>query len=203
GIYVFDAAFLARTVAIDAARPESGHDFAADVLPRLIDSGRVFAHAFRAENGSARAYWRDIGTLRAYWQAHMDLLGPAPLLRLDDPRWPIGRVALAPQILSPSTTTADGGTIEDSLISTRCTIAGHVLRSVLSDAVEVEPGADVTESVVLPGAVIGANSRLRGVIVDTGYRVAEGIVIEQCAETGELPVLSTHHGDATVCAPTH
>ena len=44
GIYVFDAVFLARILAIDAALAQSGHDFGADVLPRLIEGGRAFSY---------------------------------------------------------------------------------------------------------------------------------------------------------------
>jgi ADP-glucose pyrophosphorylase len=62
----------------------------------------------------------------------------------------------------------------------------------LFDGAEVARGARVTESVVLPGAVIGAGSRLQGVIVDAGYRVAEGTVIERFAGIGEPPVLSVY-----------
>jgi hypothetical protein len=50
--------------------------------------------------------------------------------------------------------------------------------------------------VVLAGAVIGAGSRLRGVIVDAAYRVPEGTVIERRGETGEPAVLSEHYREA-------
>ena len=102
GIYVFDGAFLARILHVDAAHPESGHDFGADILPRLIEGGCAYSYAFRGAGGSAQAYWRDVGTLDAYWRAHMELLGPTPLLTLDDPSWPIGRAAAAPQIVLPA-----------------------------------------------------------------------------------------------------
>jgi glucose-1-phosphate adenylyltransferase len=188
GIYVFDGALLARALGADATMPQSGHDFGADILPGLIDGGRAYAYELRAAGGATRGYWRDIGTLDAYWRAHMELLGAAPLLTLDDPHWPLGRAAAAAHVVSASAA-AGGGTLEDSIVSAECKIAGRVLRSVLSDAVDVGRGARVTESVVLPGAVIGAGSRLRGVIVDAGYRVPEGTVIERHAETGEPPVL--------------
>jgi glucose-1-phosphate adenylyltransferase len=199
GIYVFESEFLAEIVAKDAKQPSSGHDFAADVLPQLIDEGRARAHVFRSSGRAARPYWRDIGTLRSYWQAHMELLGPAPLFELDDPRWPIGRVAARPLIVPRPTVTALGGTIEDCVVSAGCRIAGRVLHSVLSEAVEIGSGADVTNSVLLPGAVVGANSRLRGVIVDAAYPVADGTVIERETENAPPPVLS-HHGHGRAAA---
>jgi glucose-1-phosphate adenylyltransferase len=192
GIYVFDAAFLARILQIDAARAESGHDFGSDILPRLIKGGRAYSYAFRGDDGTASAYWRDIGTLDGYWRAHMELLGPRPLMNLADPSWPIGRVAAVPRVILAPTTTAAGGTVEDSIVPATCNVAGHVQRCVLSEDVEIARGARVAETVVLPGAVIGAGSRLRGVIVDAGYRVPEGTVIERYSGVGEPPILSAH-----------
>jgi glucose-1-phosphate adenylyltransferase len=195
GIYVFDGRFLARVLAADAALPDSGHDFGTDILPRLIEGGRAFSHAFSGLDGAARAYWRDVGTLSAFWRAHMDLLGATPLLRLDDPRWPLGSVNAAPRV-SQSVMTAGAGTIENSIAHTGCTIAGDVSRCVLFDGVEVGRGAEVSDSVVLPGAVIGAGSRLRGVIVDEAYRVPEGTVIEPRGDMAEPAVLSEHYDRA-------
>jgi len=177
GIYVFNGALLAQTLHIDAAHSDSGHDFGADILPPLIEGGCAYAYSFRNAGSTAPAYWRDVGTLASYWRAHMELLGPHPLLTLNDPHWPIGRVAAAPETISATTTTA-GGRVQDSLVNLRCRVAGQVLRSVIFDDVEVGKGANVTETVALPGAVIGAGSRLHGVIVDAGYRVPEGTVLE-------------------------
>jgi len=62
-----------------------------------------------------------------------------------------------------------------------------VQRSVLFRGVEVQAGAEVQDAVVLPGAVIGRGSRLRGVIVDSGYRVPDDTVIDR-SEQGTLPI---------------
>lgn len=179
GIYVFRAQFLERVLAIDAATPASRHDFGGDILPKLIGTSRAYAHAFRGTGGSAAPYWRDIGTLGAYWQAHMDLLGPAPLLAVDEAAWPIGAAAERPRTISAAMHTARGGTIEDSIVGGRCGVAGRVLHSVLFDGTDVGRGAVVVDSVLLPGARVGAGSRLRGVVLDAGCRVPEGAVIER------------------------
>jgi glucose-1-phosphate adenylyltransferase len=192
GIYVFDGALLARILHSDAAHCDSQHDFGGDVLPRLIEGGRAYSYPFRNKGGAAPAYWRDIGTLSAYWRAHMELLGRTPSLALDDPDWPIGRVA-PPEVLSRATGTAAGGIVEDSIVPAHCRIAGHVLRSVLSAEVEIGRGANVAESVLLPGAVIGAGSRLQGVIVDAGFHVPDGTVLERYSGLGDPSVLSRHH----------
>jgi glucose-1-phosphate adenylyltransferase len=188
GIYVFDAALLARILPLDAARVASGHDFASDILPQLIEGGHVHAFAFRDPGNTA--YWRDIGTLEAYWRAHMDLLGPDPHLTLDDPRWPIG--SLPPPRRIAAATTRDSGSIEDSIVPTSSRVAGEVTSSVLGDDVEVARGAQLARSVVLPGAVIGAGSRLNGVIVDAGSRVPAATVIERLADSDAPPVVSAN-----------
>jgi glucose-1-phosphate adenylyltransferase len=191
GIYVFDVALLERVLRSDAAQRASGHDLAADILPQLIKVGLCQSYAFR-NAGAGPAYWRDIGTRGAYWRAHMELLGPSPLLTLDDARWPIGRVARPPRIIARRGTTAAGGTVEQSIVPAKGRVAGKVTRSVLFDAVEIEGGAEVREAVVLPGAVVGARSRLRGVIVDAGYRVPDDTVVERYGVTEEAPVLFAH-----------
>ena len=125
GIYVFDAAFLARILHIDAAQSESGHDFGSDILPRLIESGCAYSYAYGDANGAAPAYWRDIGTLGAYWRAHMELLGPTPLMTLTDPSWPIGRVTATPQVILAPTATSAGGTVEDSIVPAKAVSPGE------------------------------------------------------------------------------
>jgi glucose-1-phosphate adenylyltransferase len=199
GVYVFDGTVLARLLADDAAAPRSGHDFAADILPRAVADGRAYAYAYalRGTGALARPYWRDIGTLQAYWQAHMELLGPAPLMTLDDPSWPLGRCNVAPTKIAATAATAAGGTIEDSIVAAGCNIAGKVVRSVLSEDVEVSHGAVIVDSVVLPGAFVGAGSRLRGVIVDAGHRVPARTAIELNREAAPRVLVETTRRTAT------
>jgi ADP-glucose pyrophosphorylase len=63
---------------------------------------------------------------------------------------------------------------------------GTVRRSVLFSGVAVSEGADVADTVVLPGAIIGRNCRLRGAIVDSGCRIPDGMVIDR-SRRGALP----------------
>jgi glucose-1-phosphate adenylyltransferase len=198
GIYVFDGPVLAELLATDAALSDSGHDFAGDILPRLLDDGGAGSYEFRGTGASTPPYWRDIGTLQSYWQAHMELLGPAPLLTLDDPSWPLGRVAPAPRCIVGSAATAAGGSVTDSIIAARCHVAGRVVRSVLCDGVEVAKGAVIAETVALPGSVVGARCRVRGAIIDAGYRVGEDSVVERRAANAGPPVLSPYGDQAAL-----
>jgi glucose-1-phosphate adenylyltransferase len=187
GIYVFDADLLARALRLDALSTSSAHDFGRDVLPRIIRGADAFAWQFRAADGVQPGYWRDIGTIEAYWRAHMDLLGPSPHMRLDDPDWPVPVTGNAPRTIGHGSDAKFRGTVEDSLIGGDCTVAGEVKRSVLFESVEIRRGAEITDAVILPGAVIGAGCRLRGVIVDSGARIADGTVIDRSAG-GTVPI---------------
>jgi glucose-1-phosphate adenylyltransferase len=200
GIYVFGANFLTRVLTIDALTPGSRHDFGADILPKLVRNARVFAHALRAD-GSAAPYWRDIGTLRAYWQAHMDLLGPAPLAAFGDAAWPIGRFA-PPRAIAAPVPTSRGGAIERSIVGGNCHVAGRAQRSVLFDNVEIGAGAVVVDSVLLPGARVGSGSRLRGVIVGEGCQVRDGAIFELAGPSEEPIVLADDRDGGTPFALT-
>jgi glucose-1-phosphate adenylyltransferase len=187
GIYVFDVDLLSRALRLDALSAASNHDFGGDVLPRLIRDADAFAWPFRAADGIRPGYWRDIGTIEAYWRAHMDLLGPAPRLRLDDTGWPLPAAGRAPSMVTRGRPARGLGAAGDSLIAGACAVRGMVQRSVVFDGAEIRRGAEVADTVILPEAVIGAGCRLRGVIVDSGCRVPEGTVIDRSAG-GTVPI---------------
>jgi glucose-1-phosphate adenylyltransferase len=137
-------------------------DFGDGLLPRLVDAGRAYAFPLPG-------YWRDVGTPESYWQGHQDLLDGAGI-DLDDLDWRImTRAGHRPPALVET-----GATVERSLVSPACRVAGRVVRSVLSPGVVVEAGAVVEESVILHDAVIRAGARVERAIVDAGVEVAGG-----------------------------
>jgi len=202
GVYVFEAEFLARALKCDARRNGSGHDFGADILPRLIRAARVFGYTFNDAPNGVAAYWRDVGTPSAYWRAHMDLLGPCPALRLDDVDWPIACATGA--TISTTRYSGVGRNESTALIGSDCDIRGVVRHSVLFPGVAIGADAEVANSLILPGAAIGNGCRLRGVIVDSDCRVPDGTVIECAwpnaskANQAEPVVLTAEYISATV-----
>ncbi len=48
GIYVFDTRFLMDALRLDAADPNSSHDFGKDVIPAIVRGGKAVAHRFSA-----------------------------------------------------------------------------------------------------------------------------------------------------------
>lgn len=177
GVYVFNTGYLERQLKRDAPDTTSTHDFGRDILPRAVREDHVAAYAFVDERGEP-GYWRDVGTLDAYWQAHMELLLPAPPMELFDPAWPI--LTLPEQLPPARLVYAEGrqGFVANSLLAGGVVIRGAtVTNSVLAGNVQVAEGTLLDEAVVLPGARIGANCKLRRVIVDAGMAIPDGVSV--------------------------
>ncbi len=166
GIYVFRPSVLREVLTADHTRPGSRHDFGQDVIPRMVETHRVYAFPFRG-------YWVDVGTLSAYWQAHMDLLAEKPRFDLSDRRWIIHTRSEE----RPPVYIHRSAHVEDALIADGCRIKGTVVRSVLSPGVVVEEGAVVRHSIVMTDTLIAENAVLDHAILDKRVRVGPGVRI--------------------------
>lgn len=192
GIYVFDSAFLVRTLQRNAFSRHSGHDFGKDILPGLLGRARVHAHDFgRCSDG----YWRDVGTPAAYWRAHIELLDDNPRLRLDDSSWPLRCEGEQPSLTLRYARSA-GHQEARSLVASDCAVSGVLHRSVLFSGVCTKSGSVVENSVLLPGSTVGRDCRLSGVIVDSDCQVPDDTVIAAPRRAGsaflaEEPVVVT------------
>ena len=177
GVYVFNTDYLERQLRHDAVEELSAHDFGRDILPRAVREDHVAAYAFVDASG-APGYWRDVGTLDAYWQAHMELLTPEPPIDFHDPAWPI--LTAAEQLPPAKLLYASGrhGFVANSLLSGGVVVRGAtVTNSVLAGNVHVAEGTLLDECVVLPAARIGANCKLRRVIIDAGMEIPDGVSV--------------------------
>lgn len=189
GIYVFNTEFLFEQLRRDASDPASNRDFGGDIIPYIVKHGKAVAHRFT--NSCIRAaeeieeYWRDVGTLDAYFEANLDLTDTVPKLNLYDRDWPIWTDAV---VAAPAKFVHDEdgrrGFAVSSLVSGDCIISGsEVRRSLLFTGVKIGSFSNVNEAVILPYCNIGRGARLSKVIIDSGVRIPEGLVI------GEDPVL--------------
>ncbi|MGH7320259.1 MAG: glucose-1-phosphate adenylyltransferase, partial [Candidatus Rokuibacteriota bacterium] len=183
GNYLFDRDTLLDTLLEDAQRP-TDHDFGGTIIPGLLPQARVFAYDFQANEVPGlkpyeeRGYWRDIGTIESYWQAHMDLLGEAPRLDLDNPAWPI----LASRYHGPAARIL-GGSFENAQIGEGSLVRhATVRRSLLGRGVRVDEGCVVEDSIVMDFSELGKGTRLRRVIVDRFNRLERGTVIGENAD---------------------
>ncbi len=181
GIYVFQTDALVRAVMADAKNENSIHEFAHDILPKMLEEGRSI-HTYLFEDTAGSAYWRDIGTLDSYYEASMDLIEVTPSLNLYDQSWPI---RCRPKQLPPAKTvfSQEGhggrlGSALDSLISPGCIVSGgKVNRSILANNVRINSYSLVQDSILMENVTIGRHSRLRRCIVDEGVAIPEGAQI--------------------------
>jgi glucose-1-phosphate adenylyltransferase len=176
GIYVFD-----REVLDDAL---AGHevDFGKHIIPRLIESRRVYA--FQHEG-----YWEDIGTIRAFYDANLDLCEPLPQFNFYDSSAPIfthARYLPATKIIKSE--------IERSILADGCIINdARIDRSVVGVRSRIQAGATIRNSLVMgadfydspdrlpvPGAPvmgIGHGTQIERTIVDKNARIGDGVRI--------------------------
>jgi len=118
-------------------------------------------------------YWRDVGTIDNYYDAHRDLISVHPIFNLYNQRWPI-RTARWP--LAPAKF-VEGGIAQDSVVGAGSIISGAIVRrSVISPDVRIDKDAEVSDSVVMPGARVGRGAIVRGAILDN-VRVPDGALI--------------------------
>ena len=149
---------LHRRLGPEAGPGDTGlGDFGEHLLPRLVERGRVGTFVLDG-------YWRDLGQPHYYLRAHQELLLDDRGV-LNDPGWPV----LTRHTQRGPARVLDGAEVSDSLVSSGCTVAGVVERSVLGPGVHVAAGARVTDSVVFADTT-----------VETGAVVARSIVDQDC-----------------------
>lgn len=188
GIYVFNTEFLFEQLRRDADDPNSKRDFGGDIIPYIVKHGKAVAHRFTTSCIRAaeeiEEYWRDVGTLDAYFEANLDLTDTVPKLNLYDRDWPIWTDAV---VAAPAKFVHDEdgrrGFAVSSLVSGDCIISGsEVRRSLLFTGVKIGSYSNVNEAVILPYCNIGRGARLNKVIIDSGVRIPEGLVIGEDPE---------------------
>jgi len=171
GIYIFSWDKLKTYLADDDKNPASENDFGHDVLPAMLHAGEpMVAYPFEG-------YWKDVGTIDSLWEANMDLLNPRVPLDLSDPAWRIysNNPALPPHYIGGA------ASVQNSMISEGCSVCGTVDFSILFPTVTVEEGAEVRDSILMPGARVKKGARVQYAIL------AENVVIEENAVVGERP----------------
>ncbi|NQZ93290.1 MAG: glucose-1-phosphate adenylyltransferase [Moritella sp.] len=175
GIYIFSTDALVDALEQDADNPDSNHDFGKDIIPKLIDKQKVYAHQFGGSTGRVTEddYWRDVGTIDSLYQANMDLLQPVSPIDLYQRDW--GIRTYEPQ-LPPARTTAsetgNEGIFINSLISNGVLIAGgSVQNSVLSSNVKINDGATVSASILFDDVEVGEYSQLLNCIIDKHVKI--------------------------------
>ena len=152
----------AEAVTRDAELERSKHDMGGDIVPWFVDRTESAVYDYKdndvpGSNDRDRGYWRDVGTMRSYYDAHMDLVAPLPVFNLYNNQWPI-YTSYGPQ---PPAKLVEGhggepSTTFNSILSPGVVVTGGAVQQVGAlAACCVESGAEVSDSVLLPGVRVG------------------------------------------------
>ncbi len=204
GIYCFSRDLLMDATTADADDATSRHDFGHDVIPRLIQSHRVYSYDFVDENRKEAQYWRDIGTIEAYYEANMDLVSVAPVFNLYDKHWPLRTYQRQyPPVKFVFGQEDRRGTAVDSIVCMGSIISGgQVEQSVLSFDVRVNSYTRVEKSILFPHVQIGRNSKIRRAIIDRHISIPPGSVIGYDLEEDRKKYHVTEDGIVVVVPET-
>jgi len=184
GVYIFNAKMLLDILLEDAKSIDSDHDFGKDIIPKIINTEKVYAYPFVDELTSTPSYWQDVGTIDSYWKASMDLIGISPKLNLYDLDWPI---RTAPNNFPPAKFIFNDehrqGSAVDSIVAEGCIISGaHVEHSLLSSNVTIEQNSLIRNSIILPNVRIGSRCRIKHAIIDKGCIIPDDTIIGEDPE---------------------
>ena len=167
GIYIFNYKLLRKYLSADDKDPNSNHDFGKDIIPAYLKDGRRLA-AYRFSG-----YWKDVGTVDSLWESNMDLLKKNSELDLEDPSWKIYTedVNALPQFIG------EDAVIKNAYITQGAVVLGTVRNSVVSTNCRIGKDAEVVDSVIQPGAVIGEGAKVTRCIVADNVEIAPGAVV--------------------------
>jgi glucose-1-phosphate adenylyltransferase len=181
GNYVFDPLPLVSELVRDAESKDTSHDFGKDIIPKMVESYRVFVYDFSqnivpGQSEKEKGYWRDVGNMKSYFDANMDLVNVSPVFNLYNNHWPIHTYN---KTLPPAKFVfADGhrvGLATNSLVSEGCIISGgRIDKSILSPKVRINSYSQIEECILFEGVDIGRNVMLRRCIVDKGISIPAG-----------------------------
>ena len=181
GVYVFKRDVLIDMLMKDAAREDSLHDFAHDVIPCMYPHHNVFIYRFGSRRRKDENYWRDIGTIDAYWRANMDLASVTPEFNLYDHTWPIrtyqGQYPPAKTVFADERSGRAGKALDSVICGGVIISGGKVEASILSPGVRVNSYAEVAESILFHNVIIGMRAKVRRAIIDKDVRVPDGMKI--------------------------
>jgi len=180
GIYIFKYKTLRKYLIEDAKNPKSSHDFGKDIIPAMLNDGRkMMSYVYKG-------YWKDVGTIASLHEANMDLL-------LSTQETNLNEIFAGNKVYSEDTNShpqyiGPKASISDSLVNQGAVILGKVKKSVISNEVIIEEGAEVTNSVVMTGAEIKKGAKVYNAVV-----APESIVNED-------DVIGSLEGDVTLYA---
>lgn len=140
----------------------------------LLDVIEENISALKIQGYPLSGYFGRIYSLPSYYQRSLDMLKPA----IRDELF-MGANRIHTKIKdNPPTKYGQHSSIKDSLVSSGCMIQGSINRSIIFRGVEVEPGASVSNSIIMQRCIIGKGAVLDNVILDKNVTVNAKAVIK-------------------------
>ena len=170
GIYIFNWKLLRKMLVADMKDSDSAHDFGKNIIPQMLADGKtLLAYEFKG-------YWKDVGTIDSLWEANMDLLDKKDELDLGAYSWKIytADVSTLPAYIG------DKAETDRVYITQGCECSGKVTHTVMftnSKVAEGAEGATVTDSVLMPGAVVDEDATVTRAMIANGVRIGKGAVV--------------------------
>ena len=168
GVYIFTYKVLRKALIKDAQNEQSSHDFGKDIIPTMLaEEKKLMAYQYKG-------YWKDIGTIASLQEANMDLLGENGK-NLNDIL--AGNIIYSEDTNSHPQFVGKDAVIKDALINQGATIYGTVKHSVLSNEVVINEGAEVINSVLMPGVKVGKDAKVYNAMVGPNSVIEDGQVV--------------------------
>jgi len=201
GNYIFNADVLVECLQEAGINAET--DFGQHLLPRLLETHRLFAYDFATNRipnikpYEQAVYWRDVGTIDAYFETHKDLLGAEPLFDMFNPHWPVYSSSYQGPVVKIL-----GGEVWNSLLGSATVIHDRtrISNSIIRREAVVEEDVELEDCIVMDYVRIGKGSRLRRAIVDRHNKIAAGERIGYDAEADRRRFHVTESGVTVVPA---
>ncbi len=174
GNYLFNAEVLLK--ALDKCHERGETDFGYHVLPRLLQTHKVYAYDFSTnqvpgvKDYEEPGYWRDVGTLDTYFNAQRDLLGPEPRLDLFNPDWPI----YSSNYQGPAARIIEGRIRNSLLGGGTCIRNATVRNSIVRREVVLEDDVELEDCIIMDYVHVKRGARLRRTIVGRYNTIAAG-----------------------------
>ncbi len=168
GVYIFTYKVLRKALIKDAQNEQSSHDFGKDIIPTMLaEEKKLMAYQYKG-------YWKDVGTIASLHEANMDLLGENGK-NLNDIL--AGNIIYSEDTNSHPQFVGKDAVIKDALINQGATIYGTVKHSVLSNEVVINEGAEVINSVLMPGVKVGKDAKVYNAMVGPNSVIEDGQVV--------------------------
>ncbi len=171
GIYIFSWPVLKEALIKDSEDVDSDHDFGKNIIPMLLAEGKnLYTYTFTG-------YWQDVGTIESYYNTNMELLEPDSAFNIfqEDMR------VFSNSNIHPPHYIGKDAVVENSLLCNGSEILGSVKHSILSFDVYIGEGAQVIDSILLPGAKVMEGARVERSILGESSVVEAGATLGDCS----------------------